>query len=281
MQLTPRYGADPILTLDGSPSEILEPFTRQRRRLAAALAGFTDQQWAHPSRCEGWSNRDVVAHLESVNTFWAFSVVQGVQGEPTQLLASFDPVATPAQLVDGVSDLSAGQVYERFLASNDGLLDVLASLDDAGWTALAEAPPGHISVSALAHHGLWDGWVHERDVLLPLAISPDEEADEIVSSLRYVAGLGPALGRNNGATGTGTYAIETTEPDVSIVVDIGENGVAVSTGPADPETELRLTGRAVDLLETLSLRQPFDQPVPPASAWMLHGLVEAFHADQP
>ena len=59
MRLTPRYGSNPIITLDGSPADILTPVTRQRRRLADALASFTDEQWAQPSRCAGWSNRMV------------------------------------------------------------------------------------------------------------------------------------------------------------------------------------------------------------------------------
>lgn len=65
MQLTPRYGTNPIITLDGKPSDILAPVTRQRRRFADALAAFTDDEWAHPSRCAGWSNRDVIIHVDS------------------------------------------------------------------------------------------------------------------------------------------------------------------------------------------------------------------------
>ena len=42
MRLTPRYGSSPIITLDGSPADILTPVTRQRRRLADALASFTE-----------------------------------------------------------------------------------------------------------------------------------------------------------------------------------------------------------------------------------------------
>jgi uncharacterized protein (TIGR03083 family) len=201
MRLTPRYGADPIITLDGSASEIRGPMVRQRRRLAAVLASFTDEQWAHPSRCEGWSNRDVVVHLDSTNRFWAYSIAAGRRGEPTRLLATFDPVVSPAQLVAASHDVPPGEVLDQFTASTESLVDLVASLDDHEWSVLAEAPPGHLSVSAVCHHALWDAWVHERDILLPLGVAPEEEADEITACLRYVAALAPAFAISRGTAG--------------------------------------------------------------------------------
>ena len=35
----------------------------QRRRTADLLAGLSEEQWDHPSLCEGWAVRDVAAHL--------------------------------------------------------------------------------------------------------------------------------------------------------------------------------------------------------------------------
>ena len=277
MQLTPRYGTDPIITLDGSPVEIVGPAIRQRRRLAAILASFDDEQWAHPSRCDGWSSRDVIVHLDSTNSFWITSIASGLRGEPTQFLATFDPVASPAQLVAGSDDISTNELLDRFVASTESLVGLLVSLDDDDLTALAEAPPGHISVSAVAHHALWDSWIHERDILVPLGIALDVEADEVASCLRWVAALGPALAINRGTADTGTLAIAVTEPDLSIVVEI-DNRVVVRAGTAG--ADLRLTGDAVGLLEALSVRRPLDQPIPAESAWMLRGLTETFDVEQ-
>ena len=66
----------------------------------AALADLTDAEWAAPSRCDGWSVQDVVAHLAGVNGFWALSITKGREGEPTRYLTRFDPVDTPAQMVE-------------------------------------------------------------------------------------------------------------------------------------------------------------------------------------
>ena len=276
MQLTPRYGAQPVITLDGPPAAIAGPLIRQRRRLATALASFTDEQWSHPSRCAGWSNRDVIVHLDSTNTFWSMSIAAGVHGEPTRFLATFDPVASPAQLVAGSGDVSTGEVLARFVASTDALVGLCSSLDHAGWSAAAEAPPGHVSVSAVAHHALWDSWVHERDVLVPLGLAPEPEADEVAACLRYVAALGPALALNRGAAGSGVLAIDATGPDVVVVVDIGEQVVVRAGAAGAPTAELRLAGDAVELLEALSVRRPLTQLIPAESAWMLRGLSDTF-----
>lgn len=276
MQLTPRYGAQPVITLDGPPAAIAGPLIRQRRRLATALASFTDEQWSHPSRCAGWSNRDVIVHLDSTNTFWSMSIAAGVHGEPTRFLATFDPVASPAQLVTGSGDVSTGEVLARFVASTDALVGLCSSLDHAGWSAAAEAPPGHVSVSAVAHHALWDSWVHERDVLVPLGLAPEPEADEVAACLRYVAALGPALALNRGAAGSGVLAIDATGPDVVVVVDIGEEVVVRAGAAGAPTVELRLAGDAVELLEALSVRRPLTQLIPADSVWMLRGLSDTF-----
>jgi uncharacterized protein (TIGR03083 family) len=275
MQLTPHYGPNPIITLDGSSSAILAPVTRQRQRLAEVLASFTDEQWSQPSRCNGWSNRDVIVHLESTNGFWAFSIAAGLRGEPTTFLATFDPVASPAQLV-AASDLTTTDVLARFQASTTSLLDVLGSLTDDDWSAVAEAPPGHVAISAVAHHALWDSWVHERDVLLPLGIAPREEADEVAACLRYVAALAPALAVSRGAVDTGTLGVSATRPDVAFVVEIGDH-VHVRAGIE--AADLRLTGDAIELVEALSIRCSLPQPVPANCAWMVSGLAEVFDVD--
>lgn len=272
MQLTPRYGPDPVIVLDGDPAAIAAPTIRQRRRLAGALASFGPDEWAHPSRCDGWSCRDVIVHLETTNGFWGYSITSGLKGEPTRVLATFDPVASPAELV-AASDLTDGEVLDRFTASTDALVDLLASLVGDDWTVLAEAPPGHLSVSAVTHHALWDAWIHERDVLVPLGLVADEEPDEVAAALRYAAALAPALAVERRTGASGVVAVVATDPDLSLVVDIDDRA-AVRSGSA--EADLVLHGDAVDLLEALSRRRPLDAEVPAETAWMLDGLAEVF-----
>ena len=38
MKLTPRYGSDPIITIEGDPEAIARPLIRQRERLVELLS---------------------------------------------------------------------------------------------------------------------------------------------------------------------------------------------------------------------------------------------------
>src|SRR4051812_2194943 len=141
---------------------------RQRRRFAEVLATLAERQWAAETRCDGWSVQDVVTHLITTNQFWTMSITSGLAGEPTRFLANFDPVQTPAEIVDAMRDTTPGDALARYVETTDGLAGAVEGLDDDAWSTIAEAPPGHVAIRSLALHALWDAWIHERDVLLPL-----------------------------------------------------------------------------------------------------------------
>jgi uncharacterized protein (TIGR03083 family) len=274
MLLTPRYDGPPVLSLDGSPGAIAIPAIRQQRRLVDTLAGLTDEQWSQPSRCDGWTAHDVATHLHSVHGFWVFSTAQGLKGEPTRFLATFDPVASPRQMVAGAPTTTAAELVEQMRASTAALEAQWSSLNDADWTALAEAPPGHISVSALVHHALWDSWIHERDILVPLGITPTVEDDEVAASLRYVAALTPAFALCAGASGRGSFAIDAGHVQAIVEVDDRVRVHAGSVGSDGPSTVLR--GDPAEVLEMLSFRAPWTFDIAPDQAWMLGGLATTF-----
>jgi uncharacterized protein (TIGR03083 family) len=276
VQLTPLYDRPSFFRLDVDTGDPAVPLLRQRRRLAALLAGFDAEQWAAPTRCDGWSVRDVLSHLVSTNQFWAFSIGAALGGEPTRFLASFDPVATPAQLVDADRAQPPAEVLARFVESTEALAATVGALDDATWSVPAEAPPGHVPLRAVALHALWDAWVHERDVVLPLGLGPVEERDEIVGSLVYAAALSPAFGIACGGTRTGTITVDVTDPDVRFVVDVGDRVVVHADDGAVPDDALHLRGAAIPLLEALSHRAPLPEPVGVEHRWLLSGLARAF-----
>src|SRR4051794_31151292 len=114
MQLTPRYDGPNVLRIDLPLGDVSVPLIRQRRRLAETLAGLSDEQWATGSRCEGWSVQDVVAHLLGTNQFWAASMASALGGRPTRFLATFDPVKTPAAMVEPMRKMSPADVLAGF-----------------------------------------------------------------------------------------------------------------------------------------------------------------------
>lgn len=276
MLLTPAYGDRPILSVevrDQGP----HPVMRQRRRLEALLRDLSAEDWHRPSRCAGWTVQDVITHLSSTNSFWAFSIGAGLAGEPTRFLATFDPVASPAQMVDKVRGTPVRQTLDEFVAGNDALAAVIDGLDEDGWATLAEAPPGHLPIQLVADHALWDSWVHERDVALPLDQQPVVEADEVRCCLRYGVGLGLAFALTNGSTVTGAMAVDVDGPDDHVVVEVDHHHVRVHGGDA-PDGAPHLRGGAVALVELLSIRDPGVAP-PDGLRWLTDGLAEVF--DQP
>jgi uncharacterized protein (TIGR03083 family) len=274
MLLTPRYDEPSFLQLDLTLGDPAVPLLRQRRRLASLLGRLDGEQWAAASRCEGWSVQDVTAHLVSTNQFWAFSIGAALAGTPTRFLATFDAVTSPVELVESFRSQPPADVLDRFVETNEVIAEVIAELDDDGWSTLGEAPPGHVPLRAVALHALWDSWIHERDIVLPLGLTPVEEPDEIAGCLGYGAALSPALAVAAGATRRGAIAVEATDPDVRFVVEVGES-VVVRAGDA-PADALRLTGPAVELVEALSFRVPLPCPVADDHQWLLRGLAEVF-----
>jgi uncharacterized protein (TIGR03083 family) len=250
------------------------PMLRQRRRLAELLASFDEEQWQSQSRCDAWDVRGVVSHLTTATGFWAFSVSMGRAGDPTQALQGFDPVATPAQMV-AADAASSAEVLAAFVDSNRAFADSLASLDAAGWHTTVEAPPGHVSIRSLVLHALWDSWIHERDVLLPLGIAQELEDDEITGALLYAAALGPGFLAMSGSDRTGAFAVQAADPDVHLVVELGTTAVVRQHVPA-PSDAVQLHGPAVQMVEALSFRGPFPEPLPPEHHWMFGGLAEVF-----
>jgi uncharacterized protein (TIGR03083 family) len=272
----PRYDGPPLIELRLPPDDPMVPLVRQRDRMAAALAELPAEAWAAPSRCDGWSVQDVVAHLVGVNQFWALSVTAGREGEPTRFLTRFDPVDTPAQLVEAARGTPANEVLEQHVASNAALAAALDGVSGDEWsTVLAEAPPGHVSLRCIALHALWDSWVHERDVLLPLGHEVPVEDDEVVAGLRYVAALGPAFAvHSSRGLRSGTFVVHVEEPDERFVVEVGAQ-VVVHDGDA-PDGVLTVAGPALGVLEALSVRTPLGLELPEDQARMLHGLAAAF-----
>ena len=192
MQLVPRYDGPAVVDLDDVVGDPSGPFIRQRSRLGDLLVELGSDEWTAPSRCEGWSVQDVVAHLVGVNRYWIFSIGEGLKGTPTRLLTSFDPVTVPAAMVEQARGTPPSETLDGFRSTNDELAAMLNPLGDAEWSALAEAPPGHVAIRVVVAHALWDSWIHERDVVLPLSREQPLETDEATLALAYAAALGPA-----------------------------------------------------------------------------------------
>ena len=273
MQIAPVYDRT-VLTIDGGPA-IVPALVRQRLRLLDLLDSLSDEQWATPSRCEGWRVQDVIVHLASVDPYWLASITAGLAGAPTRFLHTFDPKATPAALVDAAGPKSPAEALAELRIATAALCDLVERLDETALSKIAESPAGHVAIRDVLHHVLWDAWVHERDVALPVGLVPTQEQDEIAASLRYVAALSPLFAVMAGTAADASLVLEANAPEVRVVVSVTSERVLVHDGDASGDAVV-LAGDAVELIEMLSARVPFVGAVPADRSWLVRSLADVF-----
>jgi hypothetical protein len=182
-------------------------------------------------------------------------------------------VTVPAAMVERARGASPVATLERLATSNAELAACLRSLSEDDWARPAEAPPGHIAIRAVCAHALWDAWIHERDVLVPVGHHHQIEPDEVATSLAYVSALGPALYLNAGEVLSGSLAVEARHPDLAFTVEVGDQ-VTLRLGARADATAV-IDGDAVQLLESLSRRLPHPL-VADDHRWLVDGLNRAF-----
>ena len=127
-----------------------------RTSVADLLAGLTDDQWEHPSLCDGWRVRDVGAHLSLAATARTAEVMRSV----VAARGSFD------RMIRDVSIARAARPYDAIVADLRGIV---------GSRRLA---PG-----TLWRDPLIDALVHAQDLSRPLGLrvtSPVEAEVEAV-----------------------------------------------------------------------------------------------------
>ncbi len=254
---------------DGSPVPVeIDPALRDargawrthRERLSAMATEFGPENWQAPTRCEGWSAREVIAHLVVVDGFWVLTMGNGLAGnEPSRFLAGFDPSSSTDALTADAAGVDDAALAERFVAGTDALSNVVATLDGARWSNRAESPLGHLPMTMMVGHTFWDSWLHERDILEPVGRAPVVARDELRAvtwfSLAF-AGLQGGMPADPAPVGPGPDGpIDITiqfdelvdtplrlQLDRGLRVSIGEAGTAVPGGSALAFVE-GMTGR--------------------------------------
>ena len=269
MQIAPRYGDQPVMRIESFIDDPATPLLRQRTRLATRLADLDDAQWAAPSRCQGWSVQDVVAHLTTTNQFWALSITSARDGDPTRFLDGFDPVAVPAQLVDDARGLDArprpsigspGPTRPWPTPSSTSTTTAgpcwprrrPVTWPSGWWRCTRCGTPGSTSATSCCR----SGWPRPR--------SPTRSPDRWPTSPRWVRPSWPWSARPECAT----LDVQATDPDVRVVVEVGptvvlHDGSAGSVAASPGAVTVTLAGPAVDLVEALSFRVPLTAPVGP------------------
>jgi len=157
--------------------------------VTAWLADLSVADWDAPTRCEGWSVAALVRHLASVSQFAGYTLHQAAKGDATRLLEGFDSQVTPGAAAELLGELEPPRLLDTLREYDGQIEETVADWSSDDWRRMAEAPPGHVPAFLSLSHFLFDSWVHERDLLLPMGEVPLVEPGEVEVSVAYVLGL--------------------------------------------------------------------------------------------
>jgi hypothetical protein len=159
-------------------------------------------------------------------------------------------------------DHEPGAVLDALSASTADLAEALSSIDGDEWSLLSESPIGHVPLTVIAAHSMWDSWLHERDVLLPLGRPPAVEAEELLTAAAFTLFLGGAQGGvlddpapvGDGPEGPVEGAVRFDDlPDHALRLCVDRDVRVVVEAPG---TEEPAVGSAVTFVEAVTGRAP-------------------------
>ena len=177
------------LSLDAE--ELVDLLAVHHRRLIDTWQGFAPGQWECQSRNTKWTVHHTVRHVADAME----RVTAAVSGEPILGENDFDPRSTPVTWLTTSDSESPGATIDRFAAASTsfraGVRDRLTAGDDAHDRTVYGTAHWTVNVA----HVLWDSWLHERDVLLPLGqpATSSEAEERLVGLYGLLMALVPSM----------------------------------------------------------------------------------------
>lgn len=141
----------------------------ERARLGRTIQYAPPETWEAPSVCEGWRNRDIVAHLAAQDT----AAAQLLAGEPAVEFDAFREANGGELWVNGFNEwavrareeLPARRVIEDWGRAADAFLSLAARADDDAWRSDRIAwVAGEIALRYLVQSRLIEWWFHGEDI---------------------------------------------------------------------------------------------------------------------
>ena len=264
-----QYYEDPgvPMVVPGSPEQIAAAWIQHRDRLRSWLRTLPPSAWDHPTRCQAWDVSALVQHLISGAQFLGYTLHQSKKGVGTQLLADFDPQATPAAAAAEHAGVRGPELLDLLEAIDGRVRQELDSTDADGWLAAAESPGGRVPAFVSVNHFLFDSRVHERDLMLPLGDVPQLEVREVEAVVSYVLALAGCarFDDDESVPPPAAFAVQVADVDLccAVVRDDGQAVVIIDDGnPGGPV----LTGTANDVVDLATGRDVGDRVVGDPSA---------------
>jgi uncharacterized protein (TIGR03083 family) len=217
------------------------------RDIAELGAGLTDEEWARPTECPGWSVKDNVAHMIGTER-----MLMGQKPEA-------DPEATPdfvrndigranQQWVDEYGFLPGNEVLEAFVSVTNQRLDDLRALTPEDWNREGFTPEGPGPYRQFMEIRAFDCWYHDQDMREALYRPGFMEGPVADLSIGRIGpkGMGYVVGKKAGAPPNSTVVFDVAgTPAITVVVTVPPEGRAVVGGdvPASPTARIALDRR--------------------------------------
>lgn len=148
---------------------------------------LTDDQWSTQSLCPDWTVRGVMVHLGAVEYM--------LLGEPPGSMPDSLPFEKVGEWMQQVATLSDRDTLGRYREVVDGRREELAAMSDAEFDRPCMTPVGPGTYGRFMDVRVFDFWVHEQDVRVPLDLPGHESGPaaemaiaEIEASLGYIVG---------------------------------------------------------------------------------------------
>ncbi len=237
------------LAVDADPKGPAVAWRSQRARIRSWLEVLPDPEWRGSTRCDSWDTSELIRHLTSASQFLGYTLHQAVEDDRTTMLEGMDTRTTVADAAAMLGELDPGPARVLLASTDAAVASALMALDDAGWSAIAEAPPGHLPADLVLSHFLFDSWVHEYDLLVPRGEKPEVDHLECEVVLRYLVGLASWTSGS-----IVPLELRATDPEllVGVMVDEGVTTVTVGSAPAGAAV---IEGRVVDIVDRTSGRE--------------------------
>lgn len=215
-----------MLGHDDVEERVVAAFLDQRARILATAGTIDTDEWNRPSRCSAWTAHQLLLHVLGATAACRMTLT----GEREVFAGGFDPNSGPASFVDRRTGEPVAQTLADLEAEIAGAAAAIDSLRGAEPTPTRTAVWGaQVDWRLFLIHMYWDGWLHERDLLLPLgrpAPTSDAEAELAAAYGLHSAGIMNGLTGNPiditvclSGTGAGIYTVFADGGDVRVTVD--------------------------------------------------------------
>jgi uncharacterized protein (TIGR03083 family) len=214
---------------DDSELAGLDPFTlldREAARLDHFYSSLPEDQWSRPSRCQGWSVRDVLGHLLAAEEYHQACLTGQVQAffgrmaeagatdlDSGNALGVAEQAGRPAQEVLAEWRTTDADTRRRFREAGDGTVDTSVGQYPNPWQAF------HVAMELATH---------ADDVDVPIT---DDERDA----------------RRDWRARVSRFALVETKPDVVVKAEGGRTHVAGPDAEAEVDDDELIDGVAARL----------------------------------